>query len=202
LLTVPQGHLHIGVLQFMVINMKNFTNSFIFLFVFSTSNLHSNDLEEIKINFVPEAIVNSDNRNIKMLDYLEINYDDIKVYNIVNETFTEYQKPDIRQPNLQNSVYEKQLFLNDNEYIKVKGIDNREKLFNGLIIVEFKTLPNFDAFALENNLVFISDLSDIKRGVFKIKNIYNVKDKISDLGTSSNILSVDLDLIDQSRTNK
>lgn len=186
----------------MVINMKNFTNSFIFLFVFSSSNLHSNDLEEIKINFVPEAIVNSDNRNIKMLDYLEINYDDIKVYNIVNDTFTEYQKLDIRQPNLQNSVYEKQLFLNDNEYIKVKGIDNREKLFNGSIIVEFKTLPNFDAFALENNLVFISDLSDIKRGVFKIKNIYNVKDKISDLGTSSNILSVDLDLIDQSRTNK
>ena len=186
----------------MVINMKNFTNSFIFLFVFSTSNLYSYDLEEIKINFVTEDIVNSDNRNITMLDYVEFNYDDIKVYSIVNGTITEYQKPDIRQSNMQNSVYEKQLFLNDNEYIKVKGIDNREKLFNGSIIVEFKTLPNFDTFALENNLVFISDLSDIKRGVFKIKNIYNVKDKISDLGTNSNILSIDLDLVDQSRTNK
>ena len=32
--------------------------------------------------------------------------------------------------------------------------------------------------------------------------ITHLKDKISDLGTSSNILSVDLDLIDQSRTNK
>ena len=102
----------------------------------------------------------------------------------------------------QSKRYKKQLFLNDNEYIKVKGIDKREKLFDGSIIVEFQSLPNFDTFALENNLVFISDLSDINRGVFKVRNIYNVKDKISDLGSSSNILSIDLDLIDQSITNK
>lgn len=186
----------------MVINMKNFTNSFIFLFLFGASNLHANDLEEIKINFVSDTKVNSDKRNIAMLDNLEINYDDIKVFNIANGTFTEPQKIDSREPNQKSSVYKKQLFLNDNEYIKVKGIDKREKLFDGSIIVEFQSLPNFDTFALENNLVFISDLSDINRGVFKVRNIYNVKDKISDLGSSSNILSIDLDLIDQSITNK
>ena len=201
-MTVRQGRLHIGALQFMVINMKNFTNSFIFLFLFGASNLHANDLEEIKINFVSDTKVNSDKRNIAMLDNLEINYDDIKVFNIANGTFTEPQKIDSREPNQKSSVYKKQLFLNDNEYIKVKGIDKREKLFDGSIIVEFQSLPNFDTFALENNLVFISDLSDINRGVFKVRNIYNVKDKISDLGSSSNILSIDLDLIDQSITNK
>ena len=182
--------------------MKNFINSFIFIFLLSASDLNSNDSQEIKINFVPDNEVKSDNRNRTMLDYLEINFDNIKVFNILNNTLTETQKSDLRQPNQQNLGDEEQLFLNDNEYIKVKGTDNREKLFNGSIIVEFKTVPNFETFALENNLVFISDLSDINRGVFKIRNIYDVKNKISDLGTSSNILSIDLDLIDRSRTNK
>jgi|TARA_A100001011_G_C14032699_1_gene724322 hypothetical protein len=182
--------------------MKNFINSFIFIFLLSASDLNSNDSQEIKINFVPDNEVKSDNRNRTMLDYLEINFDNIKVFNILNNTLTETQKSDLRQPNQQNIGDEEQLFLNDNEYIKVKGTDNREKLFNGSIIVEFKTVPNFETFALENNLVFISDLSDINRGVFKIRNIYDVKNKISSLGTSSNILSIDLDLIDRSRTNK
>lgn len=186
----------------MAINMRNFIKSFIFLFLFCASILHANDFEKIEINFASDTKVNSDNRNITMVDYLEINYDDIKVYNIANGNVTETQKPGIRQPNQKNSGYEKKLFLNDNEYIKVKGIDKREKLFDGSIIVEFQSLPNFETFALENNLVFISDLSDINRGVFKVRNIYNVKDKISDLGSSSNILSIDLDLIDQSITNK
>jgi hypothetical protein len=38
--------------------------------------------------------------------------------------------------------------------------------------------------------------------VFKIININNVKDKISDLESISNILSIELDLIDPSRTSK
>ena len=184
--------------------MRNFINSFIFIFIFlfGASNLYSNDLEEIEINFVSDSKKYSDNKNITVLDDLEINYDNIQVLNYTNGQFTEPQKLDIRQPNQQGSRYEKQLLLKDNEFIKVKGVDKREKLFNGSIIVEFKTLPNFDIFALENNLVFISDLSDINRGVFKIGNIYNIKDKISELGGSSNILSIDLDLIDQSITNK
>jgi len=184
--------------------MRNFINSFIFIFIFlfGASNLYSNDLEEIEINFVSDSKKYSDNKNITVLDDLEINYGNIQVLNYTNGQFTEPQKLDIRQPNQQGSRYEKQLLLKDNEFIKVKGVDKREKLFNGSIIVEFKTLPNFDIFALENNLVFISDLSDINRGVFKIGNIYNIKDKISELGASSNILSIDLDLIDQSITNK
>jgi hypothetical protein len=186
----------------MEINMKNFINSFIFLFLFGASNLHSNDLEKIEINFVSDSKPYSDNKNITVQGYLEFNNDNIKVYSYTNGTLAEHQKLDIRQPNQLSLDNKKQLFLNDNEYIKLKGIDNREKLFNGSIIVEFNTLPNFDIFALENNLIFISDLSDINRGVFKIGNIYNIKDKISELGASSNILSIDLDLIDQSITNK
>jgi hypothetical protein len=199
---VQRALLHIGILKFMVINMRNFIGRFIFVFLFGASNIHADDLEKIEINFVSDTKANSDKRNIIMLDYLEINYGDIKVYNIANGKITEAQQPDIRQPNKKNSRYEKQLFLNDNEYIKVTGIDKREKLFNGSIVVEFQSLPDFDIFALENNLVFISDLSDISRGVFKIININNVKDKISDLESISNILSIELDLIDPSRTSK
>ena len=95
----------------------------------------------------------------------------------------------------------KQLFLDDNEFIKVTGVDNNKKLFDGSIIIEFNVLPNFDDFALENGLVFIADLSDINRGVFKIKNLYDLQDKINILEKSSNVLSIDLDLIDISTTN-
>ena len=35
--------------------MRNFINSFIFIFLFGASNLYSNDLEEIEINFVSDG---------------------------------------------------------------------------------------------------------------------------------------------------
>jgi hypothetical protein len=86
--------------------------------------------------------------------------------------------------------------LKDNEYVQVKGIDNRTKLFNGSIIIKFILVPDLNHFALSNGILFVSDLSDINRGVFKISNLYQVEAKISQLKLDDNVLSIELDTID------
>ena len=196
----------------MVINMKNFMKSFIFVFLFNASCGHSDELEQIEINFVSGAKIPEKLENITLSNYLDINVDNVSTYKFENGSIKKYGKMDSKQlnelsvgyksqPNNLSLGSKKQLFLDDNEFIKVTGVDNNKKLFDGSIIIEFNVLPNFDGFALENGLVFISDLSDINRGVFKIKNLYDLQDKINILEKSSNILSIDLDLIDISTTN-
>ena len=196
----------------MVINMKNFMKSFIFVFLFNASYGHSDELEQIEINFVYGAKIPEKVESITLSNYLDINVDNVSTYKFENGSFKKYGKMDSKQlnelsvgyksqPNNLSLGSKKQLFLDDNEFIKVTGVDNNKKLFDGSIIIEFNVLPNFDGFALENGLVFISDLSDINRGVFKIKNLYDLQDKINILEKSSNILSIDLDLIDISTTN-
>ena len=186
--------------------------SFIFVFLFNASYGHSDELEQIEINFVSGAKIPEKLENITLSNYLDINVDNVSTYKFENGSFKKYGKMDSKQLNELSVGYKsqpnnlglgskKQLFLDDNEFIKVTGVDNNKKLFDGSIIIEFNVLPNFDGFALENGLVFISDLSDINRGVFKIKNLYDLQDKINILEKSSNILSIDLDLIDISTTN-
>jgi len=86
--------------------------------------------------------------------------------------------------------------VKDSEYVQVKGIDNRTKLFNGSIIIKFILVPDLNHFALSNGILFVSDLSDINRGVFKISNLYQVEAKISQLKLDDNVLSIELDTID------
>ena len=92
--------------------------------------------------------------------------------------------------------------LKNNEYVEVKGIDNRTKLFNGSIIIKFILVPDLNHFALSNGILFVSDLSDINRGVFKISNLYQVEAKISQLKLDDNVLSIELDTIDPTIENQ
>ncbi len=81
-------------------------------------------------------------------------------------------------------------------YIIVKGIDQRIKFFNGSIMIKFNEPPDFENFALENDLVFVSSLADIGIGVFKVRNMNNAEIKIEDLRSKTNVLNIELNLLD------
>ena len=89
------------------------------------------------------------------------------------------------------------LRLEPGQYIKVKGLDGREKLFNGSIIVKFKSPEDLQAFSLRNEMVLLNNLPDIGRGVFKIDDIYNFNEKLDQLKSNNpNIERVELNTID------
>ena len=89
------------------------------------------------------------------------------------------------------------LRLEPDQYIKVKGLDGREKLFNGSIIVKFKSSEDLEAFSLRNEVVLLNNLPDIGRGVFKIDDIYNFNEKLDQLKSNNpNIERVELNTID------
>jgi hypothetical protein len=89
------------------------------------------------------------------------------------------------------------LRLEPDQYIKVKGLDGREKLFNGSIIVKFKSPENLQAFSLRNDMALVKNLSDIGRVVFKIDDIYNFNEKLDQLKSNNpNIERVELNTID------
>jgi hypothetical protein len=89
------------------------------------------------------------------------------------------------------------LRLEPDQYIKVKGLDGREKLFNGSIIVKFKSPEDLEAFSLRNEVVLLNNLPDIGRGVFKIDDIYNFNEKLDQLKSNNpNIERVELNTID------
>ena len=93
---------------------------------------------------------------------------------------------------------QKILSLESDEFVYIKGADNIKRLFNGSIIIKFNQLPNFNNFAIANEMSFVADLSDISRGIFKINNLYELEEKIKNLKLDNNILAIELDTIDLS----
>ena len=102
------------------------------------------------------------------------------------------------QSNSLEETNRKNLSLGPNEFIEIKAVDKIRKLFNGSIIVKFNQVPDLYWFASQNNLQFVSDLSDINRGVFKIGNIYDLEEIIRNLQNKVEVQSVELDVIDPS----
>ena len=89
------------------------------------------------------------------------------------------------------------LRLEPDQYIKVKGLDGIEKLFNGSIIVKFKNPEDLQAFSLRNEMVLLNNLPDIGRGVFKIGDIYNFNERLDQLKSNNpNIERIELNTID------
>ena len=65
-------------------------------------------------------------------------------------------------------------------------------------IIKFNQMPNFEDFALENNVIFTKNLSAIKRGVFKLKDLKDIELVWNAIQLNPNVLSVELDLLDPS----
>ena len=90
------------------------------------------------------------------------------------------------------------LIIQPGEYIQIKGIDNRLLLFDGSILIKFNTFPNLENFSISNELEFVSNLSDINVGVFKINNLSELQLKIDSIKEDDNVLSIHLNTIDPS----
>jgi hypothetical protein len=95
---------------------------------------------------------------------------------------------------LQNQ--EKILTLNPNQYIRIKGVDNRYKLFNGSLMVKFHNIPDLELYANNNGLIFEDSLSDINRGIFKVSNLYDLDSKLQILNNDPNVLSIEFNTLD------
>lgn len=90
----------------------------------------------------------------------------------------------------------RELFLQPGEYIRIKEKGSIILLSDGSFFVKFKEMPIFEEFALLNDLIFITDLSDINMGVFKVENIYELQSKLETLKKDENILMLELNTID------
>lgn len=86
----------------------------------------------------------------------------------------------------------------DQRYIVVKEIDQRIKFFNGSLLIKFNQIPNFEDFALENNVIYKKNLSAIKRGVFKLRDLKDIELVWNTIQSNPNVLSIELDLLDPS----
>ena len=126
------------------------------------------------------------------LEGVEILYN--RVFKSKNKLLTEAIKNDFES----TQTPQKSLVLGLDEFVYIKGRDSKSKLFNGSIIIKFNQLPNFNNFAIANEMSFVADLSDISRGIFKINNLYELDEKIKNLKLDNNILAIELDTIDLS----
>ena len=100
---------------------------------------------------------------------------------------------DLKNQNLTN-----ELTLQPGEYIQIRGIDNRLLLFDGSILIKFNAFPDLENFATSNELDFVSNLSDISVGVFKINNLSELQFKLDAIKEDDNVLSINLNTIDPS----
>jgi len=92
----------------------------------------------------------------------------------------------------------RELFLQPGEYIRIKDKGSIILLSDGSFFVQFKEMPFFEDFALLNDVIFITDLSDINMGVFKVENMYELESKLEMLKEDDNILMLELNTIDPS----
>ena len=174
-----------------------FSRSLLIISLVCTNKIYANDQENIEINFIePLAVIGIErNKNKKdPLKDIELDYGAFAFYK--DNNIFEYNKPNTQPSGSSGSIAKNQLTLQPDEYLKVEGSDKNIRLFNGALIIKFKEIPVIQDFANANGMIFVSDLSDISRGVFKIRNLFDLEDKISQLQTDSNILAIELDLID------
>ena len=91
-----------------------------------------------------------------------------------------------------------ELILKPGEYIQIRGSDRKILLFNGSFIVQYRVLPDLENFALANELEYVTSLSDINMGAFKVSNLIDLESKLNSLQDDDNIISIELDTIDPS----
>jgi hypothetical protein len=194
------GQYIIGGLKFMETKLTIVKGYIVLLAsIFLLSTGYANELEKIQVNFLPSedgernGAERSDSDPLKGLD---VSYD--KIFSYQNNKSKEIKNRSIVQSNSLEETNRKNLSLGPNEFIEIKAVDKIRKLFNGSIIVKFNQVPDLYWFASQNNLQFVSDLSDINRGVFKIGNIYDLEEIIRNLQNKVEVQSVELDVIDPS----
>ena len=97
---------------------------------------------------------------------------------------------------LSNQSFNETYTLNEGEFVLVQGIDKIDMLFDGSIIVKFESKPNLANYAISNDIQFITDLSAINRGIFKIQNLYDLQTVINRIKLDENVKEIELKLRD------
>lgn len=97
---------------------------------------------------------------------------------------------------LSNQSFNETYTLNEGEFVLVQGIDKIDMLFDGSIIVKFESMPNLANYAISNDIQFITDLSAINRGIFKIQNLYDLQTVINRIKLDENVKEIELKLRD------
>tara|TARA_Y100000768_G_scaffold280780_1_gene215767 strand:- start:368 stop:952 length:585 start_codon:yes stop_codon:yes gene_type:complete len=97
---------------------------------------------------------------------------------------------------LSNQPFNETYTLNEGEFVRVQGIDKIDMLFDGSIIVKFESMPNLANYAITNDIQFITDLSAINRGIFKIQNLYDLQTVINKIKLDDNVKEIELKLRD------
>lgn len=169
-------------------------NSFLLLFILFNSPIYAQDLNKIDVNpsLTTTEYFKTNQTNIKNpLKEISITYD--KIFQLKRPQDQESLTVTSRTSNLINKNI---LTLKENEFLEIKTSDKRLKLFNGSIIIKFDQIPDLNLFALNNDVELVSDLSDLKRGIFKIKNILELESKINSFNENENIIGIELDTLD------
>ena len=170
--------------------MNKYAFSFFFLVIIAVPNIvlaiNENDIKDLQSGLLQKNVKNP-------LSEVKISFD--KKVNFKNELIELNDTRNISNE-LSNLPGDNILTLNKGEFVQIQGSDKINKLFNGSIIIKFKSVPNFTDYALSKEIEFISDLSNIKRGVFKINNLYDLQIKIDEIKLDENVLEIELDVID------
>jgi hypothetical protein len=169
-------------------------NSFLLLFILFNSPIYAQDLNKIAINpsLIASEYSKTNETNIKNpLKEISITYD--QIYQLKRPLDQESLTITSRALNLPSKNI---LTLKENEFLEIKTSDKRLKLFNGSMIIKFDQIPDLNVFALNNDVELVSDLSDLKRGIFKIKNILELESKINSFNENENIIGIELDTLD------
>ena len=176
--------------MFLVINMNKHTLNFFFFVAIALPNIalanNENDIKALQSNSLQKNEINP-------LSEVKISFD--KKVNFKNQPI-ELNSTENVTSQLSNPRADKTFILNKGEFVQILGSDKINKLFNGSIIIKFNAVPNFSDYAISKEIEFISDLSNIKRGIFKINNLYDLQMKIDEIKLDENVLEIELDLID------
>tara|TARA_B100000787_G_C16096995_1_gene251648 strand:- start:102 stop:647 length:546 start_codon:yes stop_codon:yes gene_type:complete len=157
--------------------------------VFISIEVSSNKIEKIE-----HALKIPDTQNDKFEDKRSNSKNLLDIEILYNDIFIRKNKKsfEVKSFNDQAGQNTKTLILQEDEFVNIKGADKKERLFNGSIIIKFIENPNLNDFAINNDISFVGDLSELNRGVFKINNLYEFKDKIKILQQNNNIVSIEL----------
>ena len=113
---------------------------------------------------------------------------------LISNLSTEYQG------DLENNP-KNDFVLESGQFIQIKK-HNKELLFDGSFFIYFKQTPNLSDFAIANGITFVTDLSDINVGLFKVNNLNDLQKRFDELKNDNNILSMELSVIDPALTHQ
>jgi len=147
---------------------------------------------DLKHNLTPKNNLEDLNKIEEKRFYKQYELDLNKVYRYDGRSFQLINKNNEANP--EPKVYK----LDKDEYVLLKGNDNKIRLFNGSIIIKFNQMPDLYNFALLNKKTLSSNLSDINSAVFRVENILSLDTVIKDIKLDKNIINVELSLKDPS----